>query len=81
MLIGGKANMILDIQLTDDLSRVKIYSRGRFGKDADKWGYKKSASIKVVGRQMLNIWRAMKGGIALNSYRLENVAFHQLNRR
>lgn len=69
------------MQLTDDFSRVKEYGGGHFGKDADPWGQKKSASMRVVGRHSINIWRAMRGELAINSYTQENVTFKLLNRR
>lgn len=58
-----------------------MHGGGRAGKDSDRWGYNKAAAINVIGRHVINIWRAMKGGIALNSYRVENVVFHHLNKR
>lgn len=68
-------------RLTEELSRVKKHGGGRVGKDADKWGYNKAAAIKVTGRHFINIWRAMRGELALTGYKMENVVFHLLNRR
>lgn len=77
----GRAFSMMGMRLTEELSRVKQHGRGRVGKDVDKWGYNKAAAIKVTGRHFVNIWRAMRGELALTGYKMENVVFHLLNRR
>ena len=70
-----------DYNLCDEFSRMKSQSHGRFGKDNDKWGFNHTSTIRVTGRHMINIWRAMRGELNLLQYTLENVAFHLLHRR
>jgi DNA polymerase zeta len=60
---------------------MKSMSHGRFGRDNDRWGFTQASSIRVTGRHMINIWRAMRGELNLGQYTLENVAFHLLHRR
>ncbi|KAL4863776.1 hypothetical protein BDV12DRAFT_177089 [Aspergillus spectabilis] len=70
-----------DFDLCDELSRVKSQAHGRFGKEADKWGFNHTSSIRVTGRHMINIWRAMRSEMKLLQYTMENVVFHLLHRR
>lgn len=70
-----------DFDLCDELSRVKSQAHGRFGKEADKWGFNQTSSIRITGRHMINIWRAMRSEMNLLQYTMENVVFHLLHRR
>jgi hypothetical protein len=70
-----------DIDLCDQLSRVKDDSYGRFGKEADPWGFNTAVAIKITGRHIINIWRAMRGELNLLGYTMENVVFHLLHQR
>ncbi|KAL8953981.1 MAG: hypothetical protein Q9222_000191 [Ikaeria aurantiellina] len=70
-----------DYNLCDEFSRMKSQSHGRFGKENDRWGFNHTSTIRVTGRHMINIWRAMRGELNLLQYTLENVAFHLLHRR
>ncbi|KAK2733334.1 DNA polymerase zeta [Myotisia sp. PD_48] len=70
-----------DYDLCDEFSRVISQSHGRFGKAADKWGFNHTSSIRVTGRHMINIWRAMRGELNLLQYTMENVVFHLLHKR
>ncbi|KAF2225309.1 hypothetical protein BDZ85DRAFT_273162 [Elsinoe ampelina] len=63
------------------LNRMKSASHGRFGKDADRWGFTHTSTIRVTGRHMINIWRAMRSELNLLQYTMENVVFHLLHRR
>ncbi|KAF9889779.1 DNA polymerase zeta [Aspergillus nanangensis] len=76
-----RARKKYDFDLCDQLSRVKSQSHGRFGKDADRWGFTHTSSIRVTGRHMINIWRAMSSELNLLQYTMENVVFHLLHRR
>ncbi|KAF7587580.1 DNA polymerase zeta [Aspergillus hancockii] len=76
-----RARKKYDFDICDELSRVKSQAHGRFGKDADRWGYNKTSSIRVTGRHIINIWRAMRGELNLLQYSMENVVFHLLHRR
>ncbi|KAB8290538.1 hypothetical protein EYC80_010963 [Monilinia laxa] len=76
-----RARVKYDYDLCDEFSRMKTESHGRFGKDNDKWGFNNTSTIRVTGRHMINIWRAMRAELNLLQYTLENVAFHLLHRR
>ncbi|ETS84869.1 hypothetical protein PFICI_02894 [Pestalotiopsis fici W106-1] len=70
-----------DYNLCDEFSRMKSQSFGRFGKEADKWGFNTTSTIRVTGRHMINVWRAMRGELNLLQYTMENVTWHVLHRR
>lgn len=76
-----RARFKYDYDLCDELSRMKSDSHGRFGKASDKWGFNQTSTIRVTGRHMINIWRAMRGELNLLQYTMENVVFHLLHRR
>lgn len=76
-----RARFKYDYNLCDEFSRMKSQSFGRFGKDADKWGFNTTSTIRVTGRHMINIWRAMRGELNLLQYTMENVTWHLLHRR
>ena len=70
-----------DYNLCDEFSRMKTESHGRFGKENDRWGFNTTSTIRVTGRHMINIWRAMRGELNLLQYTMENVVWHLLHRR
>ncbi|GAB0133099.1 hypothetical protein EsDP_00001515 [Epichloe bromicola] len=76
-----RARFKYDYNLCDEFSRMKTDSHGRFGKQSDRWGFNTTSTIRVTGRHMINIWRAMRGELNLLQYTLENVAWHLLHRR
>jgi DNA polymerase zeta len=76
-----RARFKYDYNLCEELSRMRAQSHGRYGKESDKWGYNHTSTIRVTGRHMINIWRAMRGELNLLQYTLENVVFHLLHRR
>ncbi|KAM0130178.1 hypothetical protein ACHAO1_008056 [Botrytis cinerea] len=76
-----RARTKYDYDLCDEFSRMKDQSYGRFGKDNDKWGFDNTSTIRVTGRHIINIWRAMRAELNLLQHTLENVAFHLLHRR
>ncbi|KAJ5918248.1 hypothetical protein N7454_010623 [Penicillium verhagenii] len=76
-----RARKKYDFDLSDEISRVKAQSHGKFGKEDDRWGHGHTSSIQVTGRHMINIWRAMSGELNLLKYTMENVVFHLLHRR
>jgi DNA polymerase zeta len=76
-----RARLKYEYNLCDEFSRMKSQSHGRFGKDNDKWGFNNTSTIRVTGRHMINIWRAMRAELNLLQYTMENVAFHLLHRR
>ncbi|KAI9819216.1 MAG: DNA polymerase zeta [Pycnora praestabilis] len=76
-----RARCKYDYNLCDEFSRMKSQSHGRFGKESDRWGFNHTSTIRVTGRHMINIWRAMRGELNLLQYTMENVAYHLLHRR
>ncbi|KAI0886227.1 uncharacterized protein GGS22DRAFT_199536 [Annulohypoxylon maeteangense] len=76
-----RARFKYDYNLCDEFSRMKSQSYGRFGKEADRWGFNTTSTIRVTGRHMINIWRAMRSELNLLQYTMENVVWHLLQRR
>lgn len=76
-----RARLKFEYNLCDELSRMKSKSHGRFGKNADRWGFEHTSTVRVTGRHMINIWRAMRSELNLLQYTMENVVFHLLHRR
>lgn len=76
-----RARLKYDYDLCDEFSRMKSQSFGQFGKEADKWGFNTTSTIRVTGRHMINIWRSMRGELNLLQYTMENVVWHLLHRR
>ncbi|KAL4922232.1 hypothetical protein BDW62DRAFT_79917 [Aspergillus aurantiobrunneus] len=76
-----RARKKYDFDLCDELSRVKSQAHGRFSKEPDKWGFNHTSSIRITGRHIINIWRAMRSEMNLLQYTMENVVFHLLHRR
>ncbi|KKK13873.1 hypothetical protein P175DRAFT_0457016 [Aspergillus ochraceoroseus IBT 24754] len=76
-----RARKKYDFDICDELARVKSQAHGRFGKEADRWGFNHTSSIRITGRHMINIWRSMRSELNLLQYTMENVVFHLLHRR
>lgn len=76
-----RARLKFEYDLCDEISRTKAQSHSRFGKEADRWGFTHTSTIRVTGRHMINIWRAMRGELNLLQYTMENVVFHLLHKR
>ncbi|KAH0497186.1 hypothetical protein TgHK011_004515 [Trichoderma gracile] len=76
-----RARLKYDYDLCSEFSRTRTQSNGRFGKENDQWGFNTTSSIRVTGRHMINIWRAMRGEVNLLQYTMENVVWHLLHRR
>ncbi|GAB7359547.1 hypothetical protein MBLNU230_g6735t1 [Neophaeotheca triangularis] len=76
-----RARLKYEFNLPDEFSRMKSQSHGRFGKDADRWGFTHTSTVSITGRHTINIWRAMRSELNLLQYTMENVAFHLLHRR
>lgn len=76
-----RARKKYELDICDELSRVKSQAHGRYGKDADRYGFNHTSSIRITGRHMINIWRAMRSELNLLQYSMENVVFHLLHRR
>lgn len=76
-----RARLHYEFNLPDEFSRMKSHSKGRFGRDADRWGFTHTSTVSITGRHTINIWRAMRSELNLLQYTMENVVFHLLHRR
>ena len=76
-----RARLQYEFNLPDEFSRMKAQSHGRFGKEADRWGFTQTSTVRITGRHTINIWRAMRSELNLLQYTMENVVFHLLHRR
>lgn len=65
-----RAKSKYDYNVCEEISRTK-----------SDWGYSHATTIKITGRHLINIWRAMRGELNLLQYTMENVVFHILHRR
>jgi DNA polymerase zeta len=70
--------VLLGLDISDLISRAPPrYSGG----GPDQWGMRKSSTLKVAGRHVLNSWRIMRSEKTLTMYTFENVVFEVLRRR
>ena len=76
-----RARLQYEFNLPNEFSRMKAQSHGRFGKDADRWGFTHTSTVRITGRHTINIWRAMRSELNLLQYTMENVTFHLLHKR
>ncbi|KAK4543375.1 hypothetical protein LTR36_005518 [Oleoguttula mirabilis] len=76
-----RARLVYEFNLPDEFSRMRAQSHGRFGKEADRWGFTHTSTVRITGRHTINIWRAMRSELNLLQYTMENVVFHLLRRR
>jgi DNA polymerase zeta len=76
-----RARIKYEFDLCADLSRVRSLSNSRAGKDIDRWGFTHNSAIRITGRHMINVWRAVRGELNLLQYTMENVVFKVLSKR
>lgn len=76
-----RARRQYEYDLCEEFSRTRSQSHGKMGKSLDPWGFNHTSTIRITGRHMINIWRAMRGELNLLQYTMENIAFHILHRR
>ncbi|KAL7917619.1 hypothetical protein ACQKWADRAFT_317212 [Trichoderma austrokoningii] len=76
-----RARLKYDYDLCHEFSRMRAQSKGRFGKESDQWGFNTTSTIRITGRHMINIWRAMRSELNLAQYTMENVTWHLSHRR
>lgn len=65
-----------DINLLASLSRCTFKSNGKLG---DRWGYTHTSAIKINGRNLLNVWRIIKGELKITNYSIQNITYHLLH--
>ncbi|KAJ1943271.1 DNA polymerase zeta, partial [Linderina macrospora] len=80
-----RADIVYGMRLCSDLSRIvdppwRRQTNG-YGRDQDSWGYKKGAALSIGGRHVLNVWRLMRGELALTSYSFEKIVAEVLKER
>ncbi|KKA30079.1 hypothetical protein TD95_005216 [Thielaviopsis punctulata] len=77
-----RASVHFDYDLSADLARVRsAESPLRTGRAGDRWGFTKTSTVKVTGRHVINLWRAMRSELSLLQYSLAQIAWHVLGRR
>ena len=69
------------MNLCDDLSRFKMETHRRFGNESNLWGLNTDSSIKITGRHMVNISRAVTAELNLLGHSVGDVVFHLLHQR
>ena len=47
----------------------------------DAWSARRTSSLRVAGRHVLNVWRLLQRDVALTQYTLENCVAHLLHER
>ena len=70
-----------DFHLDRELSRLFPTQPGDARHYNDEWGAKTGSDIHLVGREVFNVWRLMRGELTLSSYTLQNVAWETLRKR
>lgn len=73
-----RCQKIHQFDIVEELARVKYKFKS---KPRDDWGYAHSSGILVIGRHIINIWRALRSDINLTQYTIENIAFNILHER
>lgn len=64
-----------------EFGRAKDQSTGKYGnKTSDRWGFRKTSTIKFTGRHVIPIWRVVKREVSILQYNLQNVAYHVLRK-
>lgn len=76
-----RARELYDYNLCDEISRVRSQAHGMFGRENDRWGFEHSCSVRITGRNIINIWRAMRSELTLQQYTMENVVFNLFKKR
>lgn len=60
---------------------MKAEGGAKRGGKNDRWGSTHGSTLKIPGRHVLALWRILRSDVTLNSYSIENIAFHVLRRR
>ncbi|KAI5295689.1 DNA polymerase zeta [Ascosphaera acerosa] len=76
-----RAREAYDYNLCDEISRVRSQAHGLFGRDNDQWGFEHASSMRITGRSVINVWRAMRSELTLLRYNMESVVFHLFKER
>ncbi|KAI9221843.1 hypothetical protein BC828DRAFT_414526 [Blastocladiella britannica] len=77
-----RCNMAYQFDLTRELSRVVPKTKHALDPDAlSEWGFRKTSSFTIPGRLILNVWRLLRGEVALTNYSLESTCAAILKKR
>ncbi|PKI85068.1 DNA-directed DNA polymerase [Malassezia vespertilionis] len=76
--LAERASAFYEYDLCTELGRAK---RGHAMNPPDSWSSKKTSSLRIQGRHVINIWRLMQSQVALTQYTLESTVHHILHRR
>ncbi|KAJ1891832.1 DNA polymerase zeta, partial [Kickxella alabastrina] len=78
--LADRAERAFDIELESELSRIVTrqnswqHSHNKLkGRGQGSWSQRKGATLNVVGRHVLNVWRLMCSELSLTSYTFENI--------
>lgn len=73
------------MDLTKLISRIRPLKAPILSKSAmeaqNSFNSRKNSGLKVVGRHVFNVWRLIRGEVALTNYGYCNVVFHVLQQR
>lgn len=71
----------MGMEIVSSLSRVPEGTTSHYEEEHDEYGADHTSQIHITGRIVLNVWRLMRVEVALQSYTLDNVAYHVLHTR
>ncbi|KAE8233840.1 hypothetical protein CF326_g1124 [Tilletia indica] len=75
-----RASKHFEYNIVPDFGRIREETTGG-EMNSTSWDFANSSALRVTGRHVLNIWRLMRGEMALNQYTFENVVYHLLHKR
>ncbi|KAF8985309.1 DNA polymerase zeta [Entomortierella lignicola] len=77
--------VLFGLDMSKLLSRVKPQKAPVLSKSAmearDSFNSKHNSGLSIVGRHLFNVWRLIRGEVALSNYGFCNVVFHVLQQR
>ncbi|KAF9091413.1 DNA polymerase zeta, partial [Mortierella sp. GBA35] len=76
---------IFSMDMTKLISRIRPLKKPFLSKSAmeaqNSFNSRKNSGLKIVGRHVFNVWRLIRGEVALTNYGYCNVVFHVLQQR
>ncbi|KAF9438287.1 DNA polymerase zeta [Entomortierella beljakovae] len=77
--------VLFELDMSKLLSRIKPQRAPILHKSAmearDTYNSKNNSGLKLIGRHLFNVWRLIRGEVALTNYSFCNVVFHVLQQR
>lgn len=81
-------SQVINIDLVPLISRIPSQKVAKFKQAEDEnvqheefMGFEYDSEYKLHGRILLDVWRLLRGEIALTSYSFENIMYHVMHRR